>query len=132
MALTSKIRVKPKVPSSDHFTLKVSHSDMQKVCQGPFLISTERLWALNLTSVQWSKVKLRGGHYSLPHCLHHIKHETNTENTHIHTLTDGRFLMDRQNQLRNVEGQGSAFPTPDGLLESFPSLRAPPRASSSQ
>jgi hypothetical protein len=25
MALTSKIRVKPKVPSSDHFTLKVGH-----------------------------------------------------------------------------------------------------------
>lgn len=55
-----KDKSKPKVPSSDHFTLKVGYSEAQKVCQGPFLISTERLWALDLTSVQWSKVKLRG------------------------------------------------------------------------
>ena len=55
-----KDKSKPKVPSSDHFTLKVGHLEAQKVCQGPFLISTERLWALDLTSVQWSKVKLRG------------------------------------------------------------------------
>ena len=55
-----KDKSKPKVPFSDHFTLKVGYSEAQKVCQGPFLISTERLWALDLTSVQWSKVKLRG------------------------------------------------------------------------
>jgi hypothetical protein len=60
MALTSKIRVKSKVPSGGHPTSKAGHLEMQKVCQGPFLISTERLWALDLTSVQWSKVKLRG------------------------------------------------------------------------
>ena len=134
MALTSKIRVKSKVPSGGHPTSKAGHLEMQKVCQGPFLISTEILWALDLTSVQWSKVKLRGGaHCSLLHRLHNVKHEKkNTEKKNIHTLTDSCFLRDRQNQLRNTEGQGRSLPTPDRLLESFPLLRVYPRMSSSQ
>ena len=80
-----KDKSKPKVPSSDHFTLKVGHSEAQKVCQGPFLISTERLWALDLTSVQWSKVKLRGGRYSPSSTTENTKQ---TQKTHIHTLTN--------------------------------------------
>jgi hypothetical protein len=52
MALTLKIRGKSKVPSGGHPTPKVGHSEEQKLCQVPFLISTERLWALDLALVQ--------------------------------------------------------------------------------
>ena len=81
------------------FNIK-SHSEVQKVCQGPFLISTERLWALDLTSVQWSKVKLRG---VITVCS--ISWKTDTKHTHTdkylktdtknkHTLTNARLLME--------------------------------------
>jgi hypothetical protein len=144
MALTSKIRVKSKVPSGGHFTLKAGHSEVQKVCQGPFLISPERLWALDLTSVQRSKVKLRGGHYSLSY--RPISRKTrNWHKTQTHTLTNARLLMDKQNQLRNAKPAqkcknvrevrkssrkttDSSLLALDGLLESFPLLGASPRA----
>ena len=84
-----KDKSKPKVPSSDHFTLKVGHSEAQKVCQGPFLISTERLWALDLTSVQWSKVKLRG---VITVCS--ISWKTDTKHTH----TDKYLKTDTKNK----------------------------------
>ena len=87
-----KDKSKPKVPSSDHFTLKVGHSEAQKVCQGPFLISTERLWALDLTSVQWSKVKLRGVVTVRPV-------PRKTQNKHRkHTHTDKYLKTDTKNK----------------------------------
>jgi hypothetical protein len=113
MALTSKIRVKSKVPSGGHPTSNASHSEVQKVYQGLFLIFTERLWALYLTSVQWSKVKLRGVVTVCPiiQTTGNMKQTENTHthtHTHTHTLTNACLLMDRQNQLRNAKGQGSA------------------------
>ena len=99
-----KDKSKPKVPSSNHFTLKVGHSEAQKICQGLFLISTERLWALDLTSVQWSKVKLRRVIYSLSHHPNHRKHKTNTKHTHTHT--DKCPSSKGQNQLRNAKKVG--------------------------
>ena len=48
--------------------------------------------------------------------------KTDTKNKH--TLTDACFPSNRQNQLRNADGRGSTLPASDGLLESFPSLRA--------
>ena len=96
---------------------------MQKVCQGPFLISTERLWTLDLTSVQWSKVILAGGGTLQFATSFTPRKKWNKHKKHIHTLTDASFLMVRQNQLRNAEGRESALPASEGLLESFPSRR---------
>ena len=100
-----KDKSKPKVPSSDHFTLKVGYSEVQKVCQGPFLISTERLWALDLTSVQWSKVKLRGGLLqSVPLSKSQKtqnRHKTHTH-THTHTHTDTHTLTNAPNRHKHT------------------------------
>jgi hypothetical protein len=94
------------------FYIKSCHSEAQKVCQGLFLISTERLWALDLTSVQWSEVKLGGGGVITvcPIVQYHGKHETDTKNTH--TLTNARLLMDKQNPFRNAKKSGKCVSLP--------------------
>lgn len=52
----AEITVRSSVPSGGQPTLYVGHSEEQKVLQGPFLTSTDRLHALVLISVQWLRV----------------------------------------------------------------------------
>ena len=92
---------------------------------------------LDPISVQWPKVKLQGGgHYSLSNIMEnrHKTHTTTdkylkTDTKNKYTLTNAHLLTYKQNQLRNAEGQESAIPAPDGILESSPSLTVSLRAS---
>jgi hypothetical protein len=97
--------------------------EAQNVCQGPCLISTERLWTLDLTSVQWSSVKLRGVVTVCP-IVQVTKNTKQTQEIHTQRLTN------IQNQFKDAEGWAGPDPIPVRLLESFPSLRVVPQSSS--
>ena len=103
MALISKMMVKSKVPSGGQPTSNVGHSEEEKVCHGPFLISTDKLCALALTSAQWLKVRLRGVITVCP-----IVKVTNKTKQRLKTLrqilTDVHLHLDSQNHSNNTEG----------------------------
>jgi hypothetical protein len=106
------------------FNIK-SHSEVQKVCQCPFLISTERLnGSLILLQSSGLKSNLGGDVIVCPIGQYHGKHETDTKkHTHTltnaqkqtqktNTLTNARLLTDKQNQLRNAKKSGKCISLP--------------------
>lgn len=89
------------MPSDGQLTSKVGHSEVQKVCQ---LISTDKLCALVLTSVQWSRVKLRGVVTVCPI----VKVTSNSKQrlkTHRQKLTNTCLHLDRQDHSGKTDSQ---------------------------